>query len=129
MIKLDTWDLLAIALYIILLLYLGFRTFRQTNRSRQDDFLLANRTLTLPSFVATLVTTWYGGILGIGEFAYNYGLSTWVVFGLPYYIFALLYAVIRPPGSGRPAPLPLPICFIRNTVKPQACSAVSASYS
>ncbi len=94
MIKLTVWDILVLVLYIILLLYLGFRTFRQTNKSRQADFLLANRSLTLPSFVATLVTTWYGGILGIGEFAYNYGLSTWIVFGLPYYIFALLYALI-----------------------------------
>jgi SSS family solute:Na+ symporter len=97
MIKLTVWDILVIILYIILLLYLGFRSARETNKSRQDDFLLANRSLTLPSFVATLVTTWYGGILGIGEFAYNYGLSTWIVFGLPYYIFALLYALILAP--------------------------------
>ena len=31
------------------------------------DYLLAGRRLTLPAFVATLVTTWYGGILGVGE--------------------------------------------------------------
>ena len=31
------------------------------------DYLLAGRRVTLPAFVATLVTTWYGGILGIGE--------------------------------------------------------------
>jgi len=97
MINLDPVDLLIIAIYIILLLYVGYRTFRQTNKSQQNDFLLANRSLTLPSFVATLVTTWYGGILGIGEFAYSYGLSTWIVFGLPYYIFALLYALILAP--------------------------------
>ena len=49
------------------------------------DYLLAGRKLTLPAFVATLVTTWYGGILGVGEYAWRYGISTWVVFGLPYY--------------------------------------------
>jgi SSS family solute:Na+ symporter len=97
MIKLSVWDILIIVSYILLLLYLGYRTFRQTNKSREADFLLANRTLTLPSFVATLVTTWYGGILGIGEFAYNYGISTWVVFGFPYYVFALLYALFLAP--------------------------------
>jgi len=101
MIKLSPWDILFLVSYLILLLYLGFRNFRQVDRSRQDDFLLGNRSLTLPSFVATLVTTWYGGILGIGEFAYNYGLSTWIVFGLPYYIFALLYALILAPRVRR----------------------------
>ena len=56
------------------------------------DYLLAGRKLTLPAFVATLVTTWYGGILGVGEYAWRYGISTWVVFGLPYYAAALLFA-------------------------------------
>jgi SSS family solute:Na+ symporter len=56
------------------------------------DYLLAGRKLTLPAFVATLVTTWYGGILGVGEYAWRYGISTWVVFGLPYYVAALLFA-------------------------------------
>lgn len=56
------------------------------------DYLLAGRTLTLPAFVATLVTTWYGGILGVGEYAWRYGLSTWLVFGVPYYVAALVFA-------------------------------------
>lgn len=43
-------------------------------------------------FVATLVSTWYGGILGVGEFSYKYGLSNWLVFGVPYYFFALVFA-------------------------------------
>jgi len=56
------------------------------------DYLLAGRKLTLPALVATLVTTWYGGILGVGEYAWRYGISTWVVFGLPYYAAALIFA-------------------------------------
>jgi SSS family solute:Na+ symporter len=56
------------------------------------DYLLAGRRLTLPAFVATLVSTWYGGILGIGEYAWSYGISTWVVFGVPYYLAAVLFA-------------------------------------
>jgi len=77
-------------LYLILLLYLGFK--KSKNASIGEDFLLGGRNLSLPAFVATLVTTWYGGILGIGEFIFESGLVTWVVFGLPYYFFALLYA-------------------------------------
>ena len=58
-----------------------------------SDYLLAGRRLTLASFVATLVTTWYGGILGVGEFSYSYGISNWLVFGVPYYIAAFIFAL------------------------------------
>ncbi|HPR89585.1 MAG TPA: hypothetical protein PL181_16325, partial [bacterium] len=55
--------------------------------------MLAGRSLTLPVFVATLVSTWYGGILGTGEYSYSYGLASWVIFGAPYYLFALIFAL------------------------------------
>jgi SSS family solute:Na+ symporter len=42
----------------------------------------------------TLVSTWYGGILGVGEFSYRYGISNWIVQGVPYYIFAAIFAAI-----------------------------------
>jgi SSS family solute:Na+ symporter len=61
-------------------------------RSDTVDYLVAGRSVTLPAFVATLVTTWYGGILGVGEYAWRYGISNWLVFGVPYYIGALLFA-------------------------------------
>jgi len=80
-----------IALYIVLLVVIGFR-FSRSKLKDTEDYLLAGRTLTLPGFVATLVSTWYGGILGVGEFAYQYGVSTWIVFGVPYYIFAAIFA-------------------------------------
>lgn len=48
--------------------------------------------LTLPGFVAGLVSTWYGGILGVGEFTWLYGISNWLIFGVPYYVFALVFA-------------------------------------
>ena len=51
------------------------------------------RTLALPSFVATLVSTWYGGVLGVGEYSYRYGVSNWLVFGVPYYLGAALFAI------------------------------------
>src|SRR5512144_1801055 len=56
------------------------------------DYLVAGRKVTLPAFVATLVATWYGGILGVGEYSWRYGVSNWLVFGVPYYIGALLFA-------------------------------------
>jgi SSS family solute:Na+ symporter len=56
------------------------------------DYLVAGRRVTLPAFVATLVATWYGGILGVGEYSWRHGVSNWLVFGLPYYVGALLFA-------------------------------------
>jgi solute:Na+ symporter, SSS family len=58
------------------------------------DYLVAGRRVTLPALVATLVATWYGGILGVGEYSWRYGLANWVVFGAPYYIGALLFAFL-----------------------------------
>jgi SSS family solute:Na+ symporter len=62
--------------------------------SSDEDFLLAGRSLTLPIFVMTLVSTWYGGILGVGEYSYRYGISNWVTQGLPYYFFAAIFAFV-----------------------------------
>ena len=80
-----------VVFYIVLLIIIGFR-FARSKLTDTDDYLLAGRTLTLPGFIATLVSTWYGGILGVGEFSYQYGLSNWIVFGVPYYIFAAVFA-------------------------------------
>lgn len=91
MIHLSDIDILIIILYFLSVLYVGFRAVKRT-RSSTDDYLLAGRTLTLPIFVMTLVSTWYGGILGIGEFSYRYGISNWFVQGLPYYFFAAIFA-------------------------------------
>jgi solute:Na+ symporter, SSS family len=84
-------DLAVIAIFAAAVLAAGF-TVRKGDRSGAVGFLLAGRPLTLPLFVMTLVSTWYGGILGVGEFSYRYGLSNWVMQGLPYYIFAALFA-------------------------------------
>ncbi len=63
-------------------------------RTATEDYLVAGRRVTLPAFVATLVATWYGGILGVGEYSWRYGLANWLVFGVPYYIGALLFALL-----------------------------------
>ncbi len=84
-------DGIIIAFYFALLIFISFYK-RQKNES-ESSFLLSGRTLSLPAFVATLVSTWYGGILGVGEYSFQFGVSQWVLFGVPYYIFALLFAV------------------------------------
>lgn len=91
MIQLTGIDIFLIIVYFLSVIYVGFRAIKKTNTST-DDFLLAGRSLTLPIFVMTLVSTWYGGILGVGEFSYKYGISNWFVQGLPYYFFAAIFA-------------------------------------
>ncbi len=81
--------LVLLALYAAALIFLS-----RSKPGKRPEYLLAGRRLTLPAFVATLVTTWYGGILGIGEYAWRHGISTWVVFGLPYYLAAVLFALL-----------------------------------
>jgi SSS family solute:Na+ symporter len=96
MITLAAADLAVIGLFIAAVLAAGFSAGRG-ERSGAVGFLLAGRPLTLPLFVMTLVSTWYGGILGVGEFTYRYGVSNWVTQGLPYYLFAAVFAFYLAP--------------------------------
>jgi SSS family solute:Na+ symporter len=85
------------------------------------DYLLAGRRLTLPAFVATLVTTWYGGILGIGEYAWRFGISTWIVFGVPYYLAALAFALLLAPRLRRSRAITIPD-LLRSSYGPAAAA-------
>ncbi|MEA1882829.1 MAG: sodium:solute symporter family protein [Candidatus Marinimicrobia bacterium] len=84
-------DLSVLILYVGLLIWFGFYRTKHSGKD-PEEYLLAGRKLSLPGFVVTLVATWYGGILGIGENTYSYGIQTWFIFGFPYYIFAFLFA-------------------------------------
>lgn len=82
-------DVALLALYFGVTLLVGF----WRRRRGVEDYLIASRSLDLPIFVATLVATWYGGILAVGEFTYGFGLANWTTQGLPYYIFAVIFAL------------------------------------
>src|SRR3970040_2331702 len=92
MVTFATIDLILVVGYFAAVLVIGFLSTKKN--SDTTEFLLAGRSLTLPVFVMTLVSTWYGGILGVGEFSYLYGISNWVVQGVPYYLFAFLFAFL-----------------------------------
>ncbi len=84
------WVLLGV--YVLFLAYVTARIFGPHRRDVRE-YLVASRAVTLPGFVATLVSTWYGGILGVGEYTYRYGVSNWLVFGVPYYLWAAVFAI------------------------------------
>ncbi|HMQ68545.1 MAG TPA: sodium:solute symporter family protein [Ignavibacteria bacterium] len=83
-------DYLIIAAYFVGVLIIGFKTKSDSNSVK--DYLIAGRTLTLPAFIATIVASFYGGILGIGEFTFRFGISGWLLYALPYYIFITVFA-------------------------------------
>src|SRR5258707_6531950 len=91
MVHLSLADTIVILLYFAVVLYVGIRSARRTSAT-DEDFLLAGRSLTLPIFVMTLVSTWYGGVLGVGEFSYRFGSSNLARQGAPSYIFSAIFS-------------------------------------
>ena len=46
----------------------------------------------MPLFVATLVATWYGGIFGVTEIAFNHGVFNFLTQGVFWYVAYLIFA-------------------------------------
>jgi len=88
-------DYAIILAYFAAVMAAGLSWLRRKRTS--EDYFLAGRSLTLPAFVATLVSTWYGGILGVGEYTYQQGISVWLVLAVPYYVFAAFFAFALAP--------------------------------
>lgn len=57
------------------------------------DLMLMGRGLTLPMFVATLVATWYGGIFGVSQIAFEHGIFNFVTQGLFWYVAYIIFAL------------------------------------
>ncbi|AFH49455.1 Na+/proline symporter [Ignavibacterium album JCM 16511] len=91
MISFSFEDIAVILIFFGLLLLIGFLSSKKSKDA--TEYLLAGRTLNLFLFVLVTVSTWYGGILGVGEFTYRYGLLSWFTQGFPYYFFAFLFAI------------------------------------
>lgn len=101
-------DRAVLLVYVLLLAALGLvRTLRR-DRDDAASYLVAGRAVSLPGLVANLVATWYGGILGVGEYTYRFGISNWLVFGVPYYAAALVFALYIAPRARRSQSLTIP---------------------
>lgn len=57
------------------------------------EYMLMGRQLTLPLFVATLVTTWYGGIFGVTQIAFEQGVYNLFTQGIFWYIAYIIFAI------------------------------------
>jgi SSS family solute:Na+ symporter len=89
--NLEFLDYLIISLFISSLLAVRF-FIKSGSENNCDSYFLAGRKLTLPFFTASLVSTWYGNILGVGEIAFSYGLVNWLSQGLFWYVIYLFFA-------------------------------------
>lgn len=91
---LSTADVVIVVITVLAAFFAGFITMRRRAAANAYiDMALAGRKLTLPLFVATLVATWYGSVLSVGEFVDSYGIVVVLCFGVPYYIAAVVYAL------------------------------------
>ena len=100
-----------IIIYLFIILLFGLI---KNNYNSDEDFIFSSRKLTLPAFVATFVTTWYGGILEVGRFTFENGIVTWIIFGFFYYIAALLLLVFIAPKIHKNNINTIPGYFHRN---------------
>lgn len=89
-INLSLIDSSIIIIYFLMLIVIGY--FIKKKIKGINDYFLAGRKLTLPIFIATLVSTWYGGLLGVGELSYNYGVVNWLTQGFFWYLSYLFFA-------------------------------------
>ena len=72
--------------------HISLKRPQQQSRLPVLNYLLMGRQLTLPLFVATLVATWYGGIFGVSEITFNYGIFNFITQGVFWYLAALIFA-------------------------------------
>lgn len=91
MVTLGWIDYAIIILYFLVVLYIGYIAKKRVGKL--EEYFLAGRRLTLPIFVATLVSTWYGGTLGVVELSFNSGLVNWVTQGIFWYLSYLFFAL------------------------------------
>ncbi len=92
MISFSPLDIVIIIGFLVSIILIGFFASLKSGKT-DDDYLLSGRKVGLTLFILTNVATGYGGILGVGEFSYRFGIVSWLTQGFPYYIFAIIFAV------------------------------------
>jgi len=116
-----TLDQTLVLLYF--LATLGFGFYKRSDKGI-NSFLFAGRKLTISALVATLVSTWYGGILEVGRFTYENGIVTWIIFGLFYYIAAILFVKYIAPKIIESSIPTIPELFLKSFGKVPALIAI-----
>ncbi len=101
-------DLGLMAFFVVFFLLTPKFLAKQTCQQSDQSYLLMDRGLNLPLFVATLTSTWYGGIFGVTQIAFKHGLYSFVTQGLSWYAAYLLFALVLAKKIRRSKVLSLP---------------------
>lgn len=95
--ELEFLDFFVFISSLILTFSVVFYSHLKQKRTKQKesflDYMLMGRRLTLPFFIATLVATWYGGIFGVTEIAFESGLYNFITQGVFWYITYFIFAL------------------------------------
>lgn len=96
MISLSTFDwFIFFSLQIVTVLFVIYgEKIRQKSKSSILEYLLMGRQLTLPLFVGTLVASWYGGIFGVTQIAFEQGIYNFITQGVFWYITYMIFAFL-----------------------------------
>lgn len=111
-------DVLVLLLFLGLILWLGFSA--KLKDSSVLQYLVAGRNLSMPAFIATLVTTWYGDSLIVGDSVAWKGIGALLLFGVPYYGFGIAYALIFARRVRQAEQISIPERLARNWGRPAA---------
>lgn len=84
------------------------KNLNPTAKSGFLDHMLMGRQLTMPMFVATLVATWYGGIFGVTQIAFESGIYNFITQGVFWYATYLIFAFFLVPRISRFQAVTLP---------------------
>lgn len=94
---LSTGNIVVFALVILLtllsVLYGNMRSRSVTEKDTLIDYLIMGRRLTLPLFIFSLVSTWYGGIFGVTQISFESGVYNFVTQGFFWYITYIFFAL------------------------------------
>lgn len=91
-VQLNLFDF-SIIIFFIALFIAWPRLFAKKADSNDADFLLMSKGLSFPLFVATLTSTWYGGILGVTQIAFEQGIYGFFTQGLFWYFAYFAFAL------------------------------------
>lgn len=92
--RLSGLDLWLLGLFFVFII--GSVYWHQRKHEDSDDavgYLLMSRKLTLPLFVATLVSSWYGCIFSVTQIAFNDGIYSLMVNGIFWYVAYIFFAI------------------------------------
>lgn len=93
-INLSFIDLVVIFLAISLTIGVAFLSRIKNYKAgfKSLEYLVMGRSLTLPFFVASLVSSWYGGIISVTQIAYEHGIYNFISQGLCWYLSYFIFA-------------------------------------